>query len=166
MLRHPLFHYTLDKMDQKIKVVIVDIDGTIAKVGDRIKHLQKSPKDWNAFYSACSEDEPFKTIIEMVYNLSQQYLIMFCTGRRESCRSDTLRWIIMNFPYDFRPYGLLMRRDNDFRHDTLVKPELLKQYLDCVKLCDVAFILEDRNSMVSKWRELGYTCLQVADGDF
>lgn len=30
----------------------------------------------------------------------------------------------------------------------------------------VAFILEDRNSMVKKWRELGFKCLQVADGDF
>ena len=29
-----------------------------------------------------------------------------------------------------------------------------------------AKILEDRNSMVKKWRELGYTCLQVAEDDF
>ena len=31
---------------------------------------------------------------------------------------------------------------------------------------DVAFILEDRDSMVKKWRDLGLTCLQVAYGDF
>jgi hypothetical protein len=35
-----------------------------------------------------------------------------------------------------------------------------------IPLDEIAFVLEDRNSMVKKWRELGLTCLQVAEGDF
>ena len=31
--------------------------------------------------------------------------------------------------------------------------------------CDL-HLLEDRNSMVKKWRELGLICLQVVDGNF
>ena len=31
--------------------VVVDIDGTISKVGDRIKCLEQSPKDWDSFYA-------------------------------------------------------------------------------------------------------------------
>jgi len=60
--------------------------------------------------------------------------------------------------------GRLMRKNGDKRHDTKVKPELL---LDVGILPEnTLFILEYRNSMVKKWRELGYRCLQVQDGDF
>ena len=61
---------------------------------------------------------------------------------------------------------ILYRRDSDTRHDTKVKPELLDEYLRQHPDYKVAVILEDCNSMVAKWRELGYTCLQVAEGDF
>ena len=61
-------------------------------------------------------------------------------------------------------FYLLMRKDVDFRHDTIVKPELLEK--EGIKLEDIAFVLEDRNSMVVKWREMGLICLQVAEGDF
>ena len=58
-----------------------------------------------------------------------------------------------------------MRKNGDFRHDTIVKPELVanSSLLDHV---GIYFIMEDRDSMCKKWRELGYTCLQVANGDF
>lgn len=59
---------------------------------------------------------------------------------------------------------ILMRKNKDYRHDTEVKPELLKNR--GITPDDVAFILEDRNVMVQKWRELGFTCLQVAEGNF
>lgn len=64
---------------------------------------------------------------------------------------------------NFNPcgYRLLMRKDNDWRHDTIVKPLMLD-----FPVSEVLFVLEDRNSMVKRWRELGYTCLQVNDGDF
>lgn len=57
-----------------------------------------------------------------------------------------------------------MRPDNDHRHDTEIKPMLLKRA--GIKMKSIDFVLEDRNSMVQKWRELGLRCLQVAEGDF
>jgi len=35
-----------------------------------------------------------------------------------------------------------------------------------IELDDIAFVLEDRDSMVAKFRELGVKCLQVAEGNF
>ena len=76
------------------KVVIVDIDGTIAKVGDRLNHLHETPCNWDAFYDRCDEDEPISEMIDLVYSLYlEQYGIVFCTGRRESCREKTVNWI-------------------------------------------------------------------------
>ena len=71
------------------KIVIIDIDGTISKVGDRLKYLQQTPTDWDSFYEACFEDEPIIEVIELVKHLEQKYQILYCTGRRESVRKIT-----------------------------------------------------------------------------
>lgn len=145
-------------------IVVVDIDGTISKIGDRLKYLQQEPKDWDSFYNDCFEDEPIKDVCEFVSKLSQYncYNIVFCTGRRNSVRDKTISWLFQNLRLN--TFLLLMRGDDDHRHDTEVKPELLE--FNYISPESVAFILEDRNSMVKKWRELGFTCLQVAEGDF
>ena len=146
----------------KKDIVLVDIDGTIAKVGDRLKYLQQEPKDWDSFYEHCDEDEPIEDIIRVVKDLYFcGYNIVFCTGRRESVRNKTMEWIKKYLNFNPCGYRLLMRKDNDWRHDTIVKPLMLD-----FPASEVLFVLEDRNSMVKRWRELGYTCLQVNDGDF
>jgi len=145
-----------------MKIVIVDIDGTISKVSDRINCLKSNPPDWDTFYNRCGEDEPVWTVIKLVCLLSYFYKIVYCTGRRESCREATANWIRDKGIY--MSEVMLMRPDGDRRHDTELKPELIEKA--GIKLDDVEFVLEDRNSMVKKWREMGLVCLQVADGDF
>jgi acid phosphatase class B len=149
-------------------IVVVDIDGTIAKVGDRLKYLQQEKKDWDAFYEHCNEDEPIEDMVQLVEDFWEWgYVIVFCTGRRESVREKTKEWI-KDYLTIGRDYDLLMRKDKDWRHDTEVKPELIEKWMWCnkVKPSDIFLILEDRDSMVAMWRELGYRCLQVADGKF
>jgi hypothetical protein len=146
-------------------IIIVDIDGTIARVGDRLKYLKQNPVDWDSFYEACFDDEPISEMIQLVEVLSQFNRIVFCTGRRESCREKTLKWIDKHFEPEMNKCStLLMRKNDDHRHDTEVKPELLRE--NGIGLETIAFVLEDRNSMVKKWRDLGLICLQVAEGDF
>lgn len=144
--------------------IIVDIDGTIAKIGDRLKYLQQEKKDWDSFYEHCDEDEPIKDIIELIELMQiHEYNIVFCTGRRESVRKKTEDWLFKNV-WCLREYKLLMRKDNDWRHDTEVKPELLANA--GITPDDVWFVLEDRDSMVAKLRDLGFRVLQVDDGKF
>lgn len=150
-----------------MKYIVCDIDGTISKVGARLKYLQQDPPDWDKFYDDCFEDEPIYPILNLIEELWEysNYEILFCTGRRESCRSKTDKWLSKH-SYMCRSidYSLLMRPDNDHRHDTEVKPELLAAA--GITPENTAFIIEDRNSMVKKWRELGFTCIQPAEGDF
>lgn len=146
------------------KIVIVDVDGTVSIVGDRVKYLSEDPKNWDAFFDACDEDEPMEDIVELVKTLSYKYEIYFCTGRRERIREKTLNWLSETFSGKIPNKRLLMRKDGDFRSDDVAKPELLKEA--GIKLSDVAFVLEDRNLMVKGWRKLGVRCLQVQEGDF
>lgn len=150
-------------MKQK-NTIVVDIDGTVSRVGDRLKYLQQEKKDWDAFYEHCDEDEPIRDISALVYDLwFVGYDIVFCTGRRESVRAKTSAWLHQHFPNNM-DFDLLMRKDGDHRHDTEVKPELLSN--NNLTPDNVFLILEDRDSMVNKLRELGYRVLQVAEGKF
>lgn len=146
--------------------IIVDIDGTIAKVGDRLKHIiGPGKKDYDKFYNRCGEDEPINEICELVKcMINQDYSIVYCTGRRESMRDITTKWLKDNNLYVEGIEMLLMRPDNDYRHDTIVKFEMIEQ--TTIKYDDILFVLEDRDSMVKAWRERGVKCLQVSEGNF
>jgi phosphoglycolate phosphatase-like HAD superfamily hydrolase len=146
-------------------IVIVDIDGTLAMVGDRLKYLQQDKKDWDKFYEACYEDEPINEIVDLVGRLIYaEYKILYVTGRRESVRRKTLKWFKDKTYINVISSDLLMRKNNDYRHDTIIKPELIKE--KGIDFKQIAFVLEDRNSVVKTWRDLGVKCLQVADSDF
>lgn len=148
-------------------IVICDIDGTISRVGERLQYLQQTPPDWDKFYDDCFDDEPIEEMCMLVRTLHKAgYTIVFCTGRRDSVREKTEAWIKKYVSEDFVFPRILMRPTADHRHDAEVKPELLEMYLSEQDRARIAFILEDRDSMVDKWRELGYRCLQVAKGDF
>ena len=148
-------------------IIICDIDGTISKVGDRLKISSTIKQRLGCVYAHCYEDKPIMTVLDLLCDLQQVgYRIIFCTGRRESCRQMTEIWLAQHTDGRIVNPQILMRKDGDKRHDTLVKPELLVETLSEDELQQIAFVLEDRDSMVAKWRELGYRCFQVADGKF
>jgi hypothetical protein len=98
--------------------------------------------------------------------MNEFYEIMFCTGRSREDEGVTLKWLWGQFPdHMFVHSGVLLMRDRgDIRPDPEVKAELLSRI--GLTPADVLCILEDRTSVVKNWRRLGYTCLQVAEGDF
>lgn len=141
------------------KFVIVDIDGTVADLSHRLKYYDENSDDFSKFMSLCHKDKPIKKIIDLVELLNSFYMILFCTSRMEKYRKATERWIKEHIKI---PYAkILMRPNGDIRPDTVVKPELLNK--GGIKPKDVAFILEDRDSVSKEWRRLGFTCLQVAN---
>jgi len=138
-------------------IICFNMDGTLSLVGDRVKYLP----DWDSFYEACDEDkvnEPIADIFRMMK--SKGHTIRIVTGRRESVRNKTLLWLQENDLYT-NTYDLIMRPNGDMRHDTILKPLLVQDFVN-----EIEMVFEDRNSMVAKWREMGITCLQVSDGNF
>jgi hypothetical protein len=131
-------------------------------MGDRIRHIQQEPKDWGAFYADCFNDVPIYPVIELVNMLYQAgHTIVFCTGRREQARNKTETWLsYVGLPYS----AVLMRKNEDIRPDTIVKPELIREA--GVDFADITYVIEDRNSLVAEWRRLGLTVLQPAEGNF
>ena len=141
-------------------IMIFDLDGTLSIVGDRTKYLHQG--EWNAFFEACDQDEvnePIASIYHALF-LANTHLLKIVTGRCESVRQKTLSWCEDHGIY-IHAENLHMRQKEDFRHDIIVKPELIEPFKN-----EIECIFEDRNCMVAKWRELGFCCLQVAEWDF
>ena len=132
--------------------VIVDIDGTIALMGDR------SPYDW----ARVGEDRPNDSVVKVVGALFEAgFEIVFLSGRDDSCYDATKHWISANTPVTG---DLFMRPAGDTRRGDIVKHELFNAHIR--GRYDVAAVLDDRDSVVAMWRAMGLTCLQVAPGAF
>lgn len=137
--------------------IIVDIDGTVAKMGDR------SPFDWKKV----GVDTPNENVCQLVCELEStgSYEIIFLSGRDEVCRAETLEWLDHNVIRSEEISGLYMRPKNDYRKDSIVKKELYEKYIK--GKYNVCFVLDDRDQVVEFWRKgLGLTCLQVDYGNF
>lgn len=146
----------------KHKAIIVDLDGTLCDVEHRVHHVKSKPKNWNAFNQAMDQDQPYFWCIELIAAMKARgYKIYFVTGRDENFRKMTTDWLERhNVYYD----ELHMRLDQDFREDSEVKEEIYVNKIE--KNSQVLFVVDDRKSVVERWRKLGLTCLQCAPGDF
>lgn len=146
------------------KYFLCDIDGTVALRIPKEKG-GRGPYDWNRV----EEDLPNPPVIKVVESLIHHgFQVVFISSRDSLCQAETRRWIFQHLPAaasrteDIR---LFMRPHRDNRLDALVKAEL---YFTRIKpsygepLC----VFDDRNQVVDLWRSLGFTCLQVAKGDF
>jgi len=139
-------------MDLK-QAIICDIDGTIADKGNR------DPYD----YDNVGLDTPKKEIIKIIqWAYSNGIVILYVSGRDDCCYKHTADWI--DTYVQTRLNKIWMRKNKDNRKDSIVKREIYDQKIK--DKYEVLFVLDDRNQTVKMWRQLGLTCLQVADGDF
>ena len=157
-------------------LVVVDIDGTLANIDHRLSFIKQKSPDWNAFYEACDLDEPYLDVIGVVNALKEikhprtgmpLYKLIFVTGRSEIVRKRTRSWLLRHLGGDLRPMmrsTLLMRTEEDYRPDHIVKFERFKQM--GYKIEDVMCVFEDRQRMVDEWRRLGVTVFQPKLGDY
>lgn len=146
-----------------MKTILFDLDGTLANIKHRRKFLEGSNPDWKSFNQHMGEDTPNFPIINLYKTLwnSGQYEIIILTGRNEKYRAVTEQWLAWNeVPFK----KLIMRTDNDFRTDNLIKEEMLKYLISEGK--EILFAIDDRQQVVDMWRRNGITCLQCDYGDF
>lgn len=145
--------------------IIVDLDGTLALMGDRSPYAGEQ----------CAVDSVNEPILKLVmewwcdYNAAiskPDRHVIFCSGRDGKAREATILWLREKCGIYVEDEGvhLFMRAPGDNRNDGIIKEEIYRENIE--GNFNVAFVLDDRNRVVDKWRELGLTCLQVAPGNF
>lgn len=145
----------------KKKAIIVDLDGTLADISHRKKHVEGKKKDWKNFNSNIIKDELNVWCREIMNRMKTDHHIIIVSGRTDSLKKETIMWLEKHqVHYD----ELLMRKDKDFRGDEIIKKEI---YLRDIKPhYQVLFVLDDRAKVVKMWREEGLICLQCDVGEF
>ena len=149
----------MSRMAGKKNIVVVDLDGTLALDHKRNHYLQRKPRDWDAYFAECHTDEPNEPVIALIRAMKEAgYSINIVSGRRDDYIEDTFSWLLdYNIPWN----RLQLRRTGDYTDDHILKLKMIEPFRN-----DILFVLEDRQRVVDMWRANGFTCLQVAPGNF
>lgn len=146
------------------KVILTDLDGTLANINHRQHFLQTKPRNWNSFLDSKEKqnDLPHEDIIWLVNLLyCVGNIIIVATARSEAERQDSEEWLKK---HNVNYHKMFMRAEKDYRDDSIVKEEMLAQIES--EYGTPFMVFDDRNRVVDMWRRLGVRCLQVAPGDF
>lgn len=144
-------------------IILIDIDHTISDAfwrDDLIKRSRDSG-DWEEYHSRGKEDKPLedmKLLIKIFVASANEFPdleIWGITARPEKWRKQSYDWFIKNqIPLD----NVLMRPEDVFKPAPQIKVDLCKEH----KILDrVLCIFDDREDVVSAFRELGITAFQV-----
>lgn len=145
----------------KKRAIIIDLDGTLCNTTHRQHFMDKKRKNWKAFYDNLVKDEPHEWCRVLIQGMSPILQIIFVSGRPDSYKEQTQEWLKR---HGFGDFPLFMRKDGDFRKDSIVKSEIYHQHIE--PEFEILFCVDDRQQVVDAWREMGLTCLQCAKGDF
>jgi predicted kinase len=135
------------------KAIIIDVDGTIARMGGR------GPFDWHKV----KDDVPRNFVIGMIKGAIAQTGAkpVFLSGRDGICMQDTRDWISKNFQQE--NIELYMRGEGDFRKDVIIKREIFMESID--EKYDVIGAFDDRACILRLWKELDIPNIIDVSGD-
>lgn len=158
-------------------ILFCDLDGTLCDIVHR-QHLAQSGA-WEEFHDLLVQDKvrdvvwSFLDLLISESNVS----VVFLTGRPDSYRHVTEEWLAnqcdMSLHDDYA--AILMRPKDDYRSDTIVKMELMEEYIRShaesvgktfEEMKSRVLILDDRDKVVAAFRDAGYQCWQVNEGAF
>ena len=136
-------------------LAVFDVDGVLADVRHRLRHVEQRPKDWDAFFAAAMDDPPLTEGVALAHESARDCDVVYVTGRPERCRRDTLRW----FARHGLPDGeLSMRSGRDRRPARQAKLELLSRV---AAGRDVAVVVYDDLQVCEAYERAGYRVLRA-----
>jgi len=148
---------------KKQKAIIVDIDGTLALLGDR------SPYD-TKHVGLYPPNQPIIDLVKLLQFSIQNAATFIITGREKlefenwnvaSVEKQTRYWL---WTHNIRFNHLYMRELGDHRKDFVIKKEIYDQKIK--QNYNVLYVIEDRRQVIDMWRSEGLTVLDVAGNDF
>lgn len=145
----------------KRDAILVDLDGTLCDITHRRHFVQTHPKNWKAFSEAMVFDKP-NPAVEFVYRALSNYKyetdIIIVSGRSDEYQEKTEKWLRYNaFNYD----SLYMRKEGDYRDDSIVKGEIADEI---EKTHNILFVFDDRPRVVRSWQKRGIWTFDVGQG--
>jgi phosphoglycolate phosphatase-like HAD superfamily hydrolase len=136
-------------------LAVFDVDGVLADVRHRLHHVERRPKDWDAFFAAAVDDPPLEQGVALARASAEDCEVVYVTGRPERCRADTRAWFARHGLPDGR---LSMRSERDRRPARLAKPGLLRRL---AAGRPVAVVVDDDAQVCAAYEAAGYRVLRA-----
>lgn len=134
-------------------VAVIDIDGVVADVRHRLRHVTDRPKNWGAFFAGAADDPLLAQGAETVHRLAEVYRVVYLSGRPEGLRQVTEEWFAR---HDLPPGRLVLRPPGDFRPARYFKVEQLRQLSET---STVVVLVDDDPRVLDAAREAGFDVL-------
>ena len=152
--------------------IIFDIDGTLADVEHRRHFVSGGKRDWDSFFNEMVNDPPLVDVCLLAELLGDHPLVnqgaiklFLLSGRPETHRKETEEWLKIHVNSYFRnAEALMMRAAGDYRPDTEVKREFLRDIQAMGH--EVRLVVDDRPSVVAMWKAEGLTVLAHDSGEW
>ncbi|MEV8371820.1 HAD family acid phosphatase [Kribbella sp. NPDC056861] len=142
--------------DDQRPYAVLDIDATLSDTSQRIKFLDKKPKDWDSFFAHAKDDAVLDEGLAVATTLAADHDIVYLTGRPERLRRDTVKWLKDNgFPDGSK---LLMRGNNDRRPSAMMK---LARLRTLAQERPVAVLVDDDVKVCTAAEKAGYTVMRA-----
>lgn len=134
---------------------VLDLDGVLADVRHRLRFLERTPKNWDAFFAGIPADPPLEVGLILAAELAREHDLVYLTGRPERTRADTQAWLDQ---HALPPGRLLMRRDGDRRPARSVKRSSVERLGG---EASVAVVVDDDPDVCAVLRTAGWPVLQA-----
>jgi hypothetical protein len=134
-------------------VAVIDIDGVVADVRHRLRHVTGRPKDWRAFFAGAVDDPLLDEGAYTVRELGAVYDVVYVSGRPERLRDVTERWL---HGHDLPAGRLLLRPAGDFRPSSVYKVEVLRELAETRT---VVVLVDDDPRVLDAARAAGFDVL-------
>jgi hypothetical protein len=131
-------------------LAIVDLDGVVADVRHRLRHIEGKPKHWHRFFDAAGADGLHEEGLAVVERLRPHHEIVYLTGRPRWLEAVTRRWLD---DHGLGGHELVMRPDDDRRPAAVLKVELLRRLAGGR---EVAVVVDDDERVVQAMADAGF----------
>ena len=113
--------------DLQNRLAIFDLDGTLVDVNSIRHHVEGKKKNFDLFHKESIDCPPNEKVLFLNKTLAmaQDIYIAIFTGREEKYRGLSEQWLHNN---KVTYHCLLMRQDNDFRSNVIIKHELFENF--------------------------------------
>jgi hypothetical protein len=132
---------------------VIDLDGVVADVRHRLRHVRSRPKDWSAFFAAAPEDPLLEEGARVVRALAEVHDVVYLSGRPEMCRADTMRWLAQ---HDLPVAPVHLRPANDRRPSRFFKVDALRKLATSR---EIAVLVDDDPLVCEAARDAGFDVL-------
>jgi hypothetical protein len=149
------------------KIVIADLDGTIALIDHRRHWLDAerhpdltSDERWRRFFAECPNDLPNMPVIYTLRSLQEAggCEIHIFSGRSDEVSGPTVNWLRK---HDVTYDALRMRPAGSFTADETLK----RQWIASYDLARILCVFDDRPKVIRMWKDLGLFVFNCGDGE-